>query len=401
MADLQNMLSGLITGSQCKSKEKKRPTRYSATFTDGPLPSSTRYSTHFKNKSRGNENQSSSEQESDEEESTPTKHTYKPKSPSKSPKKTSTPKKQERGNSEGIPRGPPSPPSSDDPSSSDEEEDRKRKNRDERDREERERERRRRKRRDSHEGYRTRSGRSSFFNESQSIASKSIQKLHEKTLRHDKYLGPEDDKYAPLEYIRVFEQHIASKCDSDEITGDIFYSAISQSEWCRGWNKLIDKGDGYKKMREMFIKHEWDVSIQNYFYNTFMQTNRKEPQHANYKEFYIYWKQRLEGINVGDEHLLHQFQAMLPPRAAAKLDLQEVTTLRKFHKFVYSLDDRELEWYDSKIVNSFERRKALMLKQKEGRKNTNTGKSSYTQVPINQISSTIETDEKDDSQQDF
>jgi len=180
-----------------------------------------------------------------------------------------------------------------------------------------------------------------------------------------------------------------------------------QSEWCENWHKQIKKGDGYKKLRKMFIKHEWDVSIQNYFYNTFMKTNKKDPgSHANYKDYYLYWKERLEGINVGDEHLLYQFQSMLPPRAAAKLDIQETNTLERFDAFIFSLDDRELEWYDSKIVNTFEKRKEILQKKKEGKRsgtNTNTGnnKGKFNHIPVNQVSSTLENDEEENANQDF
>lgn len=138
----------------------------------------------------------------------------------------------------------------------------------------------------------------------------------------------------------------------------------------------MQRGDGFQKMKQLFIKNKWDVSIQSYFYTTFMVTNRKDTQHGNFKDFYIYWEERLQGLNVGDEHLLEHFQDMLLPRAAAKLDVRKVNTLKKFNSFIKSLDDRELQWYNTKSVNSLEKRKMLLQKKKESKKG-GTGNRSY------------------------
>lgn len=134
-----------------------------------------------------------------------------------------------------------------------------------------------------------------------------------------------------------------------------------------------------------------------------MATNRKDTQHGNFKDFYIYWRERLQGLNVEDNHLLEHFQDMLPPRASAKLDVKKVNTLKKFNSFIKSLDDRELQWYDTKSGNSLEKRKMLLQKKRESKKGAAGGRSSYhgKEVSINQISGTQNDVEEESSTSDF
>lgn len=92
----------------------------------------------------------------------------------------------------------------------------------------------------------------STFDTTMSMNAKSIQKLYERTVKADTYDGPSNPRYAPLEYIRVFQQQIDAKAPSDEFSGKIFYDAMSLPRFAYHTEKCGIFGFLQKKNKKKF-----------------------------------------------------------------------------------------------------------------------------------------------------
>lgn len=68
---------------------------------------------------------------------------------------------------------------------------------------------------------------------------------------------------------------------------------------------------GSKKMKELFIRNEWDVPIQTRLYTEFMASTKKNTDFGNFKDYYLFWRERVQGLPMSPEHFLEHFQNML------------------------------------------------------------------------------------------
>ena len=390
--DLTQLIVNMTQEKKLSKKASKKPsTRLSADFGDNLL-SSTRYPTQYKKHSMISEEKG---------EELPDKEKNLKDNTSKGGEDKKNPRKESSKNNNGSEKPkkylrkykrPPSPPDDDDPSSSESERD-----------EEDDRHSSRTERRESRDRTplrrNSRSDQNSL-NATISMNTKSIQKLYEKSIQINKYQGPLRDKYAPLQYLKVFEDQIEGKSPSDEISGELFYDAIKKSEWCDTWSEQIERLDRYNSMREAFIEHEWDTSVQDHLYATFKETTQDNIKYNNYKDYFIYWKQRLQDLPFGEKLILVHLQDMLPMRAQARLKKKDTNSLIDFAAFVKRTDERDLQYYDSKMPNSLKKREMLFQKNKAN-KLGGANRNTYTkkEIPINTVGFVIGDEDKES--QDF
>jgi len=216
-----------------------------------------------------------------------------------------------------------------------------------------------------------------------------LQKLHEKAIKIDPYLGPEIDTRAPLFFLRQFCSQVVDKIGDDKICGEIFYNVIKRSEWCCTWSDKLRINMGYEKMASIFTKMEWTTEVQDLFYRQFKDANQKNSQFTNFLDFYTYWRERLKGIEYHDRYFIEHFRNNMPTRVQSNVNLHQVHTLKQFHKIIKSIPEDDLAWHDLYMPQSLAKRKealARMKSKKEGNASAyQQPKREYTQKYYQQM----------------
>ena len=116
----------------------------------------------------------------------------------------------------------------------------------------------------------------------------------------------------------------------------------------------------------------------------------------NYRDYFIYWKQRLQDLPFGEQLILEHLQHMLPMRAQARIQSKDLKSLATFAEFVEKVDHKDLYYYDSKTPNMLAQREQI-FQRNQAKKQGFKGSYQKKEIPINTVGVAHENEDKDNS----